>query len=159
MRIEGRSSTEICEELGVKQRTLYIWFSDPLVKEALVSAQANLATDLREKLAQVTLVGLEALREIAGASLEGPIPVALKHQAACDILDRVPLARPDPTTPRPEGVSRALRAMEGMDEQERRQFTLAAARKLLESEAARRAPESGPGAGTLTIPEPGTIAG
>lgn len=35
MRIEGRSTEHTSRALAVRPRTLYIWFSDPLVKQAL----------------------------------------------------------------------------------------------------------------------------
>lgn len=35
MRIEGRPTAAICDALGVERRTVYLWFSDPLVKAEL----------------------------------------------------------------------------------------------------------------------------
>jgi hypothetical protein len=35
MRLEGRTTDEVCSALEIKTRTLYLWFSDPLVKAEL----------------------------------------------------------------------------------------------------------------------------
>lgn len=137
MRIEGRSSREICEELGITPRTLYIWFSDPLVKEELASLQAGFSEQLREKINQGVLTAIEALTRMAGAPIEEPVPAAVKAQAARALLDRVPAEKQTEATQEPSQVERVIGAMSKMSPEERREFSARAARKLLERDGHR----------------------
>lgn len=132
MRVEGRSSTEICEELGITRRTLYIWFSDPLVKEELASAQADMTDQLREKINQGVLRAIECLRQMVAAPIEGPVPAAVRVQAARALLDRVPPKKQPEAAQEPSRVERVNGIMSRMSPEERREFSARAARKLLE---------------------------
>jgi len=137
MRIEGRSSAEICDELGITQRTLYIWFSDPLVKEELASLQAGFSEQLREKINQGVLTAIEALTRMAAAPVEEPVSPAAKFQAARELLARVPLQNDAEVAQESSGAARVTSLMSKMNPQERREFSARAARKLLEMDGHR----------------------
>src|SRR4051812_44905485 len=89
MKIGGASGREISEALGIRLRTVYLWFGDALVKAEL-SRQIEQADDhLKTELAMSALHGLQRLREL----LEEPIGVIsfeTKLAAISDILDRCP---------------------------------------------------------------------
>ncbi|MFN8113161.1 MAG: helix-turn-helix domain-containing protein [Solirubrobacterales bacterium] len=132
MRLEGRSSAEICEELDITLRTLYVWFSDPLVKEGLASAQADMTDQLREKINQGVLTAIECLRQMVAAPIEGPVPAAVKAQAARALLDRMPTEKQPEAAQEPSGVEKVIGIMSRMSPEERREFGARAARRLLE---------------------------
>jgi hypothetical protein len=90
MRLDGRSSEAIAEALGVKLRTVYIWFSDPLVKTELDSQQRELRRRFREKIAEAALAGASVLADVAQEPIEGPISAETKLRAVRLILERLP---------------------------------------------------------------------
>ncbi len=57
MRIEGRSTEQISRALEVRPRTLYIWFSDPLVKQALAEQLERFNELFAERYAAACLSG------------------------------------------------------------------------------------------------------
>lgn len=89
MRIEGIPTDQICEELGVEKRTVYIWFSDPLVKAEL-SVQVQLVNEIfGEKLAAAGVAALDQLKALAQAPVDGPVSPQLKLEIVREVLDRV----------------------------------------------------------------------
>jgi hypothetical protein len=59
MCIEGRSTEQISRALEVKPRTLYIWFSDPLVKRELAEQLQRFNEIFAERYAAVCLAAID----------------------------------------------------------------------------------------------------
>lgn len=107
MRIEGVPTEEICDRLDVEKRTVYLWFSDPLVKAELVVQLQLVNAAFAERLATAGLVAFEQLRALAEAPVQGPVSPELKLEVLRDILDRI-AAHPTLSGPPPnpfEGMS------------------------------------------------------
>ena len=85
MRLEGRTTDEICSLLEVKPRTLYLslylWFSDPLVKTELRAQLENVNEIFAEKLAETAVQGMTALAEVATTPVDEPLDWATKLEA------------------------------------------------------------------------------
>ena len=48
LRVAGESPQSIADSLGVERRTVYLWFSDPLVKDELERRSRDLAKLITE---------------------------------------------------------------------------------------------------------------
>ena len=88
MRIEGRSTDEICEALEIQPRSLYIWFSDPLVKAELNRQLDRINEVFAQKLAETAVSGLTALAEIASTPVGNPLDWTTKLHAVRLILEK-----------------------------------------------------------------------
>ena len=71
LRLAGERPQAIADSLGVERRTVYLWFSDPLVKDELERRSRDLAKLITERLADHTLAALSRLGEIIDLPL-GP---------------------------------------------------------------------------------------
>jgi Homeodomain-like domain len=89
LRLAGERPQAIAQTLGVERRTVYLWFSDPLVKDELERRSRDLAKLITERLADHTLAALSRLREIIElpVSPESLTP-AQKLEVIREILDR-----------------------------------------------------------------------
>jgi AcrR family transcriptional regulator len=137
MRVAGASSEAIAQSLGVTRRTVYLWFSDPLVKEQIEVRTRDVAGLIAEKLAENALAGLDLLRQFAEEQVEAPVTPALKLAAIRDLLDRHPVTSGEITMSSPDELKL---------EQMRRQFAelsdedlMAYARQLVSQHDAPRA--------------------
>ncbi len=102
MRIEGRSTEQICAALEVERRTVYLWFSDPLVKAELAGQVDHVNELFAERLAGAGLKALEALCEMASQPAHGDLTPETKLRALREVLDRALAARQSPqATERP----------------------------------------------------------
>jgi hypothetical protein len=90
MRIAGASGQQISEELGVKRRTVYLWFSDPLVKGELESQLEDISALLCEKLVANAMRALDAIEELLRKPVPDTIDVETKLSVIREILDRNP---------------------------------------------------------------------
>lgn len=88
MRLGGASGQAIADCLGVERRTVYLWFSDPLVKEELARQLERSNEAVTDTLVTAGLVGLERLRQLAELPIEGTISPKLKLAAVKEMLDR-----------------------------------------------------------------------
>ena len=88
MKIDGASGHAIADALGVELRTVYLWMSDPLVKEELGRQLRRVDEAFAQQLALGALQGLEALRGLVHGPVAEPIDPRLRLQAACELLDR-----------------------------------------------------------------------
>ena len=79
----------IADSLGVERRTVYLWFSDPLVKEEVERRSRDVAKLITERLADHTLAALDRLGEIIDLPLD------------TEVADRGTEARGDPGDPGP----------------------------------------------------------
>ena len=66
VRLAGEFPQAIAESLGVERRTVYVWFSDPLVKDGLDRRQRDLANLVTQRLADQTLASVSTPRSEAG---------------------------------------------------------------------------------------------
>lgn len=90
MRIDGRSTTQICEALEIKPRTLYIWFSDPLVKQAFADQMREINETFAQKYAIACVAAIDAMTDLVNQPLDRP-PTPDERIAACQaLLDRHP---------------------------------------------------------------------
>jgi hypothetical protein len=101
MRLEGQTTDEICSALEIKRRTLYLWFSDPLVKTELQAQLERINQLFAEKLAETAVQGLTALAEVATAPVNEPLDWRTKLEAIRLIVERAipPGVFPDPELP------------------------------------------------------------
>ena len=88
LRVEGRSTEEICEQLGVEKRTVYLWFSDPLIKAALADQVARVNELFAERLAAASVRAIEELIFMARQPTLGPLTPDVKLKVLREILDR-----------------------------------------------------------------------
>ena len=95
MRLEGLSTETICEQAEIKPRTLYVWFSDPLVKAELVERQRRINELFAERLALVASSALDELETLVKAPTQGAVTPETKLKAVKEVLDRT-AATPDP---------------------------------------------------------------
>lgn len=89
MRLEGRPTRDICDALEIQARTLYIWFSDPLVKDELDRHLAQINELFAERIAGVAMQGLSAVADIAAAPVDEPVSWETKLEAIRMILERL----------------------------------------------------------------------
>jgi AcrR family transcriptional regulator len=120
MRLEGRSTEKICAQLGIQPRTLYIWFSDPLVKAELTVQQRRINDLFAERLAALTSMAIEKLSELVNAPVQGAITPETQLRASREILDRA--------APAPDPATELRRDLQSMSDEELK----ATARRLLE---------------------------
>ena len=89
LRLAAERPPGIAESLGVERRTVYLWFSDPLVKEELDRRGRDVARLITERLADHTLAALSRLREIIELPLDAKsLTPAQKLEVIREILDR-----------------------------------------------------------------------
>jgi AcrR family transcriptional regulator len=88
MRLDGASTDEICETLDVEKRTVYIWFSDPLVKAELSRQLARINEIFVEKLASTATTAIDQLKEMVEMPVQGPLTPETKLKVVREILDR-----------------------------------------------------------------------
>ena len=89
LRLAGERPQAIADSLGVERRTVYLWFSDPLVKEELERRSRDLARLITERLADHTLAALSRLREIIELPVSPQsLTPAQKLEVIREILDR-----------------------------------------------------------------------
>jgi hypothetical protein len=89
LRIAGKSPQSIAESLGVERRTVYLWFSDPLLKDEVQRRCRDVANLISERLADHTLSALDRLGEIIDLPLDtSSLTVAQKLEVIREILDR-----------------------------------------------------------------------
>lgn len=62
----------IAERFGVQLRTVYLWFSDPLVKEEMRRRSAQIGERIMDGLAENVLIALEQLRAVFKTALAAP---------------------------------------------------------------------------------------
>jgi len=87
MRLDGWSVAEICSELGVKPRTVYIWFSNPKVRAELAAGLDKVNELFAQQLAEAAARGLRSLGEMASTSVEEPLDWRTKLDAIRLILE------------------------------------------------------------------------
>jgi hypothetical protein len=93
LRLAGERPQAVAHSLGVERRTVYLWFSDPLVKEELNRRGHDIARLISERLAEHTLSALDRLGEIVELPLDAEsLTVAQKLEVIREILDRCHLA-------------------------------------------------------------------
>jgi Homeodomain-like domain len=97
MRLEGVPTEQICEQLEIKPRTLYIWFSDPLVKAELAERQRRINELFAERVAVVASSALDELEAMVKGPTQGAVTPETKLKAIKEVLDRA-VAAPDPCT-------------------------------------------------------------
>jgi AcrR family transcriptional regulator len=88
MRLEGRTTDQICRVLGIKPRTLYLWFSDPRIKAELQSQLEQVSQLFTERLVEAGFAAIRSLQDLAAAELSGPVSPEIKLRASQAILER-----------------------------------------------------------------------
>lgn len=88
LKLSGASGAEIAEQVGVERRTVYLWMSDPLVKDELERQLERLNDEVAVRLATAALAGLEQLTDLLRRpASRNPDPME-KLAVAREILDR-----------------------------------------------------------------------
>jgi len=90
LRAGGASPEEIAEELGVQRETVYVWFSDPLVKVVLDKQIRLINERFAERLAAAANRALTELEDVAMKAAQGAPTFDVKLRALTAILDRCP---------------------------------------------------------------------
>jgi AcrR family transcriptional regulator len=103
LRLAGERPQAIADSLGVERRTVYLWFSDPLVKQEVDRRVRDVAALLTERLADHTLSALDRLGEVVDLPLDATsLTVAQKLEVIREILDRCAYTvRVPPSAPSP----------------------------------------------------------
>lgn len=105
LRVEGKDNDFIAKELGVKKRTLYVWFSDPKIKKEITRLLETIDQIFTEKMAMLGNVAIDALAEIIAEGHDGKVSVGQRLNAIEQAMDRVsettariPEDKPGPNT-------------------------------------------------------------
>ncbi len=103
MSLNSESPQSIADSLGVERRTVYLWFSDPMVKEEVQRRCRDVANLIGERLADHTLSALDRLGEVIDLPLDSTsLTVAQRLEVIREILDRCAHSvRQPPSTPSP----------------------------------------------------------
>ena len=89
LRLAGESPQSIADSLGVERRTVYLWFSDTLVKQEVERRVRDVAALISERLADHTLSALDRLGEVVDLPLDTEaLTVAQRLEVIREILDR-----------------------------------------------------------------------
>ena len=89
LRVAGVSPQAIADSLGVERRTVYLWFSDPLVNQEVERRVRDVASLISERLADHTLSALDRLGEVVDLPLDTEaLTVAQRLEVIREILDR-----------------------------------------------------------------------
>lgn len=88
MRLAGDSPAGIAESLGVRRQTVYLWFCDPLVKQAVEDGIARTDRIVAQELAINALHALALLRDIASREPADVAEARLQLDAVREMLDR-----------------------------------------------------------------------
>jgi hypothetical protein len=103
MKMEGRTYTEIEEEIGVKRKTLYKWFSDPLVKQKMTDLLGKIDQAFAERMASTGMAAMDAMLEMVRADHKDQLSPHQRLEVAREIMDRLPQLQKSP--PPVEGES------------------------------------------------------
>lgn len=88
-RLAGEAPQAIADALGVERRTVYLWFSDPLVKAEMNARGHDMTSLLLERLADHALAALATLRHTLEMPLDSDTLTAeQKLEVVREILDR-----------------------------------------------------------------------
>ncbi len=110
MRIEGRSTEQISRALAVKPRTLYIWFSDPLVKQELAQQLERFNEVFAEKYAAACLAAIDAAIRIVSQPVKTPPTEEMRLEYVKLLLDRPGTTAPlSGSLPEPRNTESPLR--------------------------------------------------
>jgi hypothetical protein len=90
MKIAGASGQVISEELGVERRTVYLWFSDPLVKREMDSQLRDISALLTERLVANAMRALDAIGDLLRQEVSGPVDAPTMLEVIREVLDRNP---------------------------------------------------------------------
>lgn len=89
MRIAGESHAAIEARLGVKRRTLYLWFGDPLVKDEIEAQMRNIRQVFVEKLVETGLIALDETQGLLRQPIvDAPLDARTKLEVIREVLDR-----------------------------------------------------------------------
>jgi hypothetical protein len=145
MRIEGRATPEICDVLEIQPRTLYNWFSDPLVKGELARQLERINEIFAEKLAETAVRGLTALADVAATPVHEPLDWKTKLEAVRLIVDRTvpPEVFPDPELPDDPAKAFMIKAIRELNWDQLEQLGQGASDKLARIEGQRDVNRSG----------------
>lgn len=92
MKIEGCSGQEIADAIGVEKRTVYLWFSDGLVKGELERQRGQVFELFASRLLDVGMQAIRRLEELSELPLEQThLTVEQRIAVTQEILDRIPM--------------------------------------------------------------------
>jgi hypothetical protein len=98
MRIAGHSNAEIIADLGIRERTLWLWWSDPMVKAEIDQQIDGINRIFMERMAGIGLAAMEALREMIAEEHNRRLSPGQRLDAVREAMDRIPsLQKPTPT--------------------------------------------------------------
>ncbi len=96
MRVAGATPGEIAEQLNVERRTVYVWFSNPLVKDGLQRELGSVNEEFRLRLALLGLDAIDTLHKLMALPGPGNISAEAKLDAIRAAIEISPLTRIPP---------------------------------------------------------------
>lgn len=91
LKIEGRSNAFICDQIGVADKTLRVWFSTDIVKKYMEDLADAVEVNFTEKLGTVGAEAIDQLLElIKKPDRDSDISAHTKMDAIAMVLDRIP---------------------------------------------------------------------
>lgn len=95
LRVEGKTNTQICEDLGVAMRTLHVWFSDERMKAEIKRLTDRIEDVFVERKATAGLRALEELSRFSGKEAGKQLAIC----QACGWFGATPANHGNPQVP------------------------------------------------------------
>lgn len=91
LKIEGKPPADIAVALGVKERSVHLWFSDDQIKAELQRQVEKINEVFVQRMAEVGMVGIHELLALARIPTGAEVLTAeMKLEVVREILDRLP---------------------------------------------------------------------
>jgi hypothetical protein len=91
LKIEGKAPADIAVALGVKERSVHLWFSDDQIKAELQRQVEKINEVFVQRMAEVGMVGVHELLALARIPTGAEVLTAeMKLEVVREILDRLP---------------------------------------------------------------------
>lgn len=90
MKLMGSSHDEVCTELGIKKRTLYLWMADPIVKAKMTELVDRIEEEFTRQMASLGMAATSALLDMVKEDHQGVLTPGQRLDVIREILNRIP---------------------------------------------------------------------
>ncbi len=94
MKVEGLPASEIAQRMDTSVQQVYLWFSDPMVKEEIERVRGRIFDLFAERMVDITMRAFHQLEKLADLEVEdSTVSVEQKLEILREILDRNPMTQ------------------------------------------------------------------